>query len=184
MMYSLSCSCSEYKKQILGNEIEAVGGTSLFQLTGSNLARVNALLSAHHQGPLSSCSVQSFYRAIVKGQLLYSAQYGRVTKRNSFPVLYQTPVGIQCGLIQQFLFVEVYVLAMIKEPDPIFNVTEHFSSQPMEFLSTTNRGILPVRVGDSKVIFVRDILCKYLFVDCIDVQYIAVFPCMTAFRHD
>lgn len=180
----LSCSCSEYKRQMLGKEMEAVGGTSLFQLAGSSLARVNACLSLRNKGPLSPCSVQSFYRAMVRGQLLYCAQYGRVTKRNSYTVLYESPGGIHYGLIQQFLFVEVCVLAIIKELYPVFNVAEHFKSEAMGNSSSSNRGILPVRVGDSKVILVHDIISKCVFVDCVDIQYVAVFPSLTAFRHD
>ena len=100
-------------KQVLpGPSLFVIGGMSLKSLDGVYLEEVNALLDV----PLPSAStVQVFYRLRRCNEVFYSAQYGRVKKRNSFTVVYSCGDGLRkFGFIQYFYIIEEKIFALIQ----------------------------------------------------------------------
>ena len=115
-----------------------------------------------------------FYRAIIKNELFYSAEYGRVKTRNSYTVAYIEENMIKYGLVQYFLLFNTQALAAVK-PLQLVRTAQAQFRVCVEVLDSI---FFPVAVVDSLCFIpVNSIVSKQLFInfDSCD-AYVVVFP--------
>jgi hypothetical protein len=163
-------------QQTVTNEVSALGGVSL-KVPGPEV--LSALSDFGIELPQSQFT--ALYRIQLRGTIFYSRQYGRVTKRNSYTVMYQdrTKQCKQYGAIDYFLYVRRGIVAVLEPlcPTP-GSCRDHFD---------VNTGILdlhkflhPVSFEDGCVVcLAEDIMNGCLFLDFDCAKYIVAFPsCM------
>ena len=118
----------------------------------------------------------TMHRIEIRGTVLYTRQYKRVKKRNSYTIVYDKNNSKQFGSIEYFVFIHEKVVAVLKPILPLnVNCKEHFN------LSTTILDeisfVHPVYVSHTFTFcFVEEIVSKCLFVDFNLDKYIVQFP--------
>lgn len=129
-------------------------------------------------------SVTTFYRVEFKGIILYSRQYQRVKKRNSYTVSYRDVSGsTSFALIDYFVFVHNKVIAILKPLQTIETTCKEHFKLTTSALDAVGH-IVPVQIDESSVCvcFLEQILSKCLFLSFNSaVQYVVSFPCTILF---
>ena len=159
-------------QQTVTNEVSALGGVSL-KVPGPEV--LSALSDFGIELPQSQFI--ALYRIQLRGTIFYSRQYGRVTKRNSYTVMYQdrTKQCKQYGAIDYLLYVKKSILAILKPlcPTP-GSCRDHFD---------INTSILDLHkflhrfIEDGYVVcLAEDIMNKCVFLDFDCAKYIVTFP--------
>ena len=113
--------------------------------------------------------MQTFYRLLLRGETYYSLKYGRVTKRNSYTVLYN---GSHYGFIVCYYFVSGCPVALVKELECASSTSSCIGG------SSPVVGICAVSETDNySVISVNSIVEKCVCVSVgVACKYIARFP--------
>ena len=150
-------------KQTMAENVRVLGGVSLTLPLQSVISALTELPDLE----MPRGQFMTIYRIELQGTVFYSQQYERVTKRNSYTVVYRDNSTLRkFGAIQYFLYVQRKVIAILKPLSPIRGLSckEHFD------LNTTAIDIAsflhPVNTEDRfDVCFAESIVCKCLFID-------------------
>ena len=147
-----------------GNEIEMVGSGTSYSLQDTEASRVNQILSSNGHSCLRSTCVRMYHKATVNGKVFFSKGYKRVTKRNSYTIMYlNLSMGtVQYGIIEKFIYADGHYLASIQE---IMIVSKGPPQEFSESITANSRKLLfsdysTFKYGDSNYIFVSQILEK------------------------
>ena len=163
-------------KQSLSEEVIAVGGTSLCHLEGEMLQLINTCLEAKQCSPILPCTTQIIYRLKLRKQLLYCSQYGKVKKRNSYTISYQSSTGqVKFGLVKCYIYCD-HTFAVVTQLKKAGTCKQQFKidSDALDI----SGALFPVTaVGDDEIIFAEQILSKCMHIDIVEHQYIATFSC-------
>lgn len=163
------------KKVSISSTVAVVGGMSLRRLPPSVVDLANSYLRVHLSGvdpsPLLTVEqyVKTFYRVEVNGRLIFSAQYGRVKRRNSYTVLYKSSYNEkQYGLIQYFVLTEnngvLAVLQALQKTSVPLQSEFQLTSNVLNNVFSAATPVLP-RPTVYDVVSVDAIVEKCIFID-------------------
>ena len=93
-----------------------VGSGSMYSLQDKELQDVNQLLHSIKSPSLKSPIVRTYPKVKVNGNVFFSKNYKKVTKRNSYTISYLKPPSksVYYGFIEDFLSVNGHYIASIK----------------------------------------------------------------------
>ena len=122
----------------------------------------------------SLCSITTFYRLELKGTVLYSRQYQRVQKRNSYTISYHDVDGSKkYAFIDYFVYVYNRVVSVLIPLHPIQTTCKDHFKLSLDAV----RHITTVQTQNSVcVCFTENILAKCLSVSFQSVEYVVEFP--------
>ena len=153
------------KKIQVGHDLYLVGKAS--KIVPS--AQVAHLLRERGE---SSDHLTVYYRLQKMNQLIYSALYDRVKKRNSYTVCFIDCGTLKFGQIQFFFTLSGNPVAAVKLLETDHSAQHHFQ---LTFNALDSRIFLVKRVEVLKVIPVQCIKEKCVFIDLQDNLYVARF---------
>lgn len=179
---------SQGNTQRLTEDISAIGGSALISLSPSVIDATNAYLVHCGVSRLhSDTRVQAFYKAKIGNCIYFSANYGRVCKRNSYTVLYKKAGVEEFGMIQFFFTIPLLSmpLVVIKRLESItVSSQDHFDLTDPAIGSIDH--IIPVEeTGELYVTELKSIERKVLYIHFpsgFSDKYICLFP--TQWMHD
>lgn len=159
-------------QQVIDADVSVLGGVSMKAVTPEIILVLTDFLQRNgHRLPIPLTTV---YRVNVRGTVYYCKQYKRVKKRNSYTVAYLDSYGTSnYGLVECFVVVDNEVIAIFHPLSPLCTTVQHFDC--------TNNAVLdfmiPVTTESCvKCCFVKDIICKCIFIDFSNEQYVVKFP--------
>lgn len=120
--------------------------------------------------------LHTFYRVLIGSQMFYTANYGRVKKRNSFTVAFHKDHVTRqkfFGKIQLFIIINnhAYVFISCLVPDS----TSSFHAFNVEYLKCK---CFPVSDGPLELVPVKCIIEKCIYIEVEGRKYISRFPTM------
>ena len=122
------------------------------------------------------------YRVEVNGILIYSAQYGRVKKRNSYTIAYRDINSVlQYGLVQYYIIAsDDLILALIQSLCPTAMPYQKEFQLTTDAMNSVPAAALPVKVDPNFPLVVTSVECiqqKCLLIDVgSSVKYVVSFP--------
>ena len=84
-----------------------------FSISDNEFVDINQLLQLHKLPPLTSSEGRMFTKAQINGRMYYSMENKKVTKRNSYTVLYLNSNSASYGTVKHYLYVDDYKFALI-----------------------------------------------------------------------
>ena len=84
-------------------------------ISDEELQSINTVLASEDLPSIQSTTARIFHKAFVNGQQMFTQDYKRVTKRNSYTISYCVSNNTYFGLIQKFIVIEGHHLAVIKK---------------------------------------------------------------------
>lgn len=153
--------------------VNVLGGVTLKLLA----PEVHVAITNHFSANVPTGSITTFYRLQIGGTILYSRQYKRVKKRNSYTISYRDANGIK-----KYAFIDFFVylhnkIACVLIPLQAMPITckEHFKLTT-GCLDDIGH-LIPVQIQNSVCLcFSEEILAKCLFVSFQSVHYVLEFP--------
>lgn len=161
--------------QRLTEDISAIGGSALIALSPSVLEATNAYLVRCGVSQLcSDTRIQAFYKAKIKNCIYFSACYGRVCKRNSYTVSYQT-----AGL-EVFGMIQFFTIPLLSTPLVVIKRLETITVSSQDHFNLTDPVIGNIdQTGELYVTELKNIERKVLYVHFpsgFTDRYICLFP--------
>ena len=153
----------------LSDAVAVVGGTQLQQVSQSVADTLSSTFGIH----IVDRRVTVFYRAEVNGVLVYSQLYAKVTKRNSYTILYDS---LNFGLVQYFALVGPAAgIAVIKKLEPVRTTPSAHFNLDIPQLNTAISSPTLVMETEYHCIKIESIKEICLYIDFTRVKYVVRF---------
>lgn len=112
------------------------------------------------------CKVQTFFRLLIRDNLYFSKNYGRVKKRNSYTIIYKISGKRFCGIILYFFNIQGHYLAVVTKLE--LQVVPSFTGVPTFRTTPAGYDVFSVSCIEQKCLYMNTAESG---------QYISCFPC-------